>query len=365
MCTNNPFAGRFALAFFTLIFALSLAGCGGGGGGSSGGGASSVTPTLANRVGSNGAAVNTEARVAAVATPRQGSVTQSSTVDGGGVTRDQVTARVEYDRDDGELWGSIQKRGTVSWNVDPGDDTLLRSSTLFGTNTRRQYQERLVARRVNGGAGTVFVDVFTNRLSPADTDYLAGGVWLYVPDDTTAVSDIELGAFMDGSITPTPSAYLTTTATASYAGDATGLYVATDGGQAAVGEFVGDLSLTARFGATPTVSGAINNLAEIDASRTTLTPITGGPTLQLGSARIDSSSAGGFFTGDTLATHIVDGVTERYEGKWGGQFYGAQADYVGGTFGARQTTVTDGSDLTFVGAYGAYKLGATPTVTGE
>ena len=38
----------------------------------------------------------------------------------------------------------------------------------------------------------------TQMISVPDTDFLAGGIWVYVPDDATSVDDFTFGAFVHG-----------------------------------------------------------------------------------------------------------------------------------------------------------------------
>ena len=328
------------------VFTVVLAGCGGGGGGSSGSsGSSGLASTLSGNI-QGGAAARTQAQTASAATPKEGSVTQSSNVDGSNVTLDQVDATATYSN--GRLIVSVANQRSGSWGTISSNDIRLRSNTLQGTNTGDSYEQRTLGKRV-GSNGVAIVDVFTNRLSAANTDYLVGGVWLYFPDDSTT-SGVEIGAFVDSPTTPTPTSYLTTSSSASYDGDATGLYVGRDDGGEFVGEFVGDVRLNATFGNSPSISGSVTNFADIDVTRTIVAPIDGNPTLTMAAATI-SQTNGGFFTGDTTGRHTVDRQVRNYSGKWGGQFYGPTANAVGGTFGA--STRNTNYDLTFIGAFGA------------
>ena len=78
----------------------------------------------------------------------------------------------------------------------------------------------------------------------SDTDYMAWGVWLTVPDGTAAADVATAGAFGSGNDVFTVMPALKGTAT--YNGDASGLYSA--GGM--VEYFDADVSLTANFGGT-------------------------------------------------------------------------------------------------------------------
>ena len=341
---------RMFVCMTGCVLAFALAGCGGGGGG---GGAMSLANTVAGNTASHAQAANGQVRIATRATPISGSVTQSSTVNGSNVTLDQVTADASYNSD-GTLTVSVRNGRPGSWGTVDSGDIALRGNNLVGTATETEYRERAVAKTTDDG-GVVVVDVFTDRLSSADTDYLVGGVWVYVPPTVTSTSDLEFGAFADGpDANLTPANYLRTASTATYEGDATGLFAGQDNGGVLLGEFVADAQLAATFGTAPVISGSISNFMEIDSARESLTVIPGSPTLTLGSSTI-TNAAGGFFNGDTSGTQTVQSVAREYEGKWGGQFYGTTAQAVGGTFGGSTSGNSDNYEISFVGAFGAEK----------
>jgi len=348
MQTNN--AARIALTF---LFTLTLAGCGGGG--SSGGGSASSgggvsLNTLSTTVETSTA--RSAARDFAGATPRAGSVTQTSNTNNAGVTQDTIAADARYSG--GELVVTVSNTGSGG-AVALGNDgnspgTVVIASDNSVGQTGRTYRSRVLGRATVGGIA--LAQVFTNRLTQSDTDYLVGGVWLFVPQGATSTRDLEVGAFADGPDTNlTPAAYLSTASTATYRGDAYGLYL---GRSAGVGEYGGEfdanIRLTANFGSTATVSGSISDVYVRDIGETSFVALAGNPSLSLQSATI-SASAGGFFTGNTHAS--VGGYT--YAGKWGGQFYGSQANSVGGTFGGSTSGNSDGYEESFVGVFGAYK----------
>ena len=62
-----------------------------------------------------------------------------------------------------------------------------------------------------------------------DADYLAGGVWLIVPDDATSAADYVFGAFGNGSDRFLQGNLAGVEGTATYDGDATGVYSEEDG----------------------------------------------------------------------------------------------------------------------------------------
>ena len=64
----------------------------------------------------------------------------------------------------------------------------------------------------------------TQTISMPDTDYLAGRIWVYVPDDATSVDDFTFGAFVHGEDPYTQSNLIGLTGQYTYTGDATGVY---------------------------------------------------------------------------------------------------------------------------------------------
>ncbi len=328
-----------------VMYVVALAGCGGGGGG----GGTGLSNTVTGHLGHSPAA-RSQAASAASATPQEGSVTQSSTVDGNNITEDNIEATATYVGT--ALRVSVTNQRSGSWGTVSTDDELVRSNNaLTGSKTGDSYSERVFGKRVDNGV--VLVDIYTDRVNAADTDYMVGGVWVLVPNDVDAVDDVEIGAFIDSPMALTPSSYLRTTATVNYDGDATGLYLGEDNGEVFAGEFLADVDLTASFRpSNPSIEGTVSNFQDVDVSRTVVGPIGNSPTLTLGAANIGNDD-GGFFTGTTSGTAALSGESRSFSGKWGGQFFGDEAQRVGGTFGG-QTTGTN-YDSTFVGAFGAKK----------
>ena len=190
--------------------------------------------------------------------------------------------------------------------------------------------------------------------STPDADYLAGGVWLIVPDDASSADDYVFGAFADGNDPFVQSNLAAVMGVATYVGDATGVYsgrtetdISTEIGPVVIGSFDGEVTLMADFGdgsALGTISGSITNF-EMDGEMDGV-PESG--TLNLGMATIGPQDSG-FFTG--AVTGFGDST-----GYWGGQFYGnEEADgkpgSVAGTFGGR----SERDAVNFVGVFGAHK----------
>ena len=207
---------------------------------------------------------------------------------------------------------------------------------------------RTVNGRVMLGSGDwIFVPTSgTTTVTRLDTDYLSGGVWLIVPDDATSASDYVFGAFADGSDPFLQSNVTAVQGTATYDGDATGVYSEEMAGSTEIGYFNGDVTLTADFRSPSdlgTISGSITNF-EVDGEATD-------GRLDLGTANIGSANSG-FFKGS-----VTGSDDERaYTGHWGGQFFGngeptGQPGSVAGTFGGHSMD----NAVNFVGAFGAHK----------
>lgn len=194
----------------------------------------------------------------------------------------------------------------------------------------------------------IFIPAGGGAVTTPDADYLAGGLWLFVPDGATSADDVVFGAFGDGGDPFRQGSLLTLQGTARYVGAATGVYSARSSSVSELGYWDGDVTLTADFGGRSdlgTISGSVTGI-EVDDERSS-------GSVSLGTASIGSSHSG-FFEG--RVSGVVEGRT--YTGRWGGQFFGnGEADgkpgSVGGTLGGRSTS-TDGT-VSFVGVFGAYR----------
>ena len=219
--------------------------------------------------------------------------------------------------------------------------------------------------RVGQNSGTVAgVTVEWSNTDP--TDYLAGGYWMHV-DNQSQVA--EIGAFIDGPDYD-DNVDMPVTGTAAYTGGAGGVYLTRLGtgienlpaGTIKQGEYHGDLSLTADFGAN-TISGNINNIDFF--YRYALTPdgnvyplqniLSSGYEIHLGSASFDQA---GQFVGQNISvTHPTIGIAST-SGSWAGRFSTVDDSFgnprgVAGTHRG-EAIDTDGANSIFVGAhYGA------------
>ena len=179
----------------------------------------------------------------------------------------------------------------------------------------------------------------------SDTDFLAGGIWVYVPDDATSVDDFTFGAFVHGEDPYDQSNLTALTGEYTYTGDATGVYSVLADERNYF--FDADVTLTADFdddSTLGTIGGRIHDISVDDEL------VEGDPTLYLRRTGIGEEKSG-FFTGVT--DMVYEG--EEYDGKWGGQFFGNDDDdtippgSVAGTFGA---ATSDGAN-SVLGVYGA------------
>ena len=192
-------------------------------------------------------------------------------------------------------------------------------------------------------------------------NYLSFGNWLYVPEDVTDLDAFRFGLYAGGDDPFTAANLMGLAGTATYAGKATGMYVATV--PSGVDTFSADVELNAEFGSESefgTISGSITNFG---LGSGTASPLN---TLLLSAYESDDGNSifarppwwsdeqglmpGGFIEGDTLSE--ADG---KWWGTWGGKFFGngsTPTDHpasFAGTFGA-----TDG-ERSFAGSFGAHE----------
>ena len=213
-----------------------------------------------------------------------------------------------------------------------------------------------------------------------DTTYLAFGVWLNGADSDNATDGVQptFGAFAGGGDRLGNVDLIAVTGTASYTGDATGVYTEGD----SVDYFYGDASLMATFGpaeadddATPAITAAD---AQGSISGTISGIVAGGVSMSdvinLNSAALGTNASEGFNGNARMGPPTVtdDEATYKYNGSWGGHFYNQAMDdedtadvneslttapgSVAGTFGV---TGSDGGDddptRSYVGAFGAHE----------
>ena len=300
---------------------------------------------------------------AAVNEPVAGSITQSS--DGtNAVSDDRVGVDVTFEN--GQLMYDVSYDGRSIVSTGRGqaaEDAELILDQPKGTELFERIQNgvefyrSLRANEAETGsvAGDLWVDVYTDYEGENDTDYLAGGIWVFAPDDATSLADYEFGAFGDGNDPFAQSALPALTGTATYHGEATGVNSNMEEGRNWF--FDATATLTANF------DGGANNLGTIEGSIHDF-EIYGvrelgddfdvqevDATVNLHTANIGDTEAG-FFTGNTS----LIGDDDIGTGKWGGGFFGTgesdgKPGSVGGTFGG----ATSSGDQSFLGIFGAHK----------
>ena len=341
-----------ALAAATCV--LFLAACGGGGGG--GGTPPPMTLTRGDAQEIASTTALQAAQRAATATPRFGSVTQSTS----GLDRARASLsagprlQVNVTRGSG---------GTI------GLDTAVHSADAgLGTS--------LVTGRAAADAYLLRYDASSLTLArvgaewdPGWGDWIAGGYWLHATGDIQAgrITSAEAGAFMDGpELRGTPE--MPVTGSASYRGIAAGLYASrygTDGlgipqGTHELGEFDGTAALTADFGAG-TISGRITNInaaGVIVYPNGTSNTFNNATDYQVRLAPTQIGSNGTFSGAGVTVWHPSISISSQ--GSWGGRFStvdDAAGDprLAAGTFGGSGTT-PGGSVASFVGGF----YGVTP-----
>ena len=198
---------------------------------------------------------------------------------------------------------------------------------------------------VASAMGIVFTSESTTQ-TVVDVDYLSLGTWLFVPDNVAKAADYVFGAFTDGGDHFLQSNIMALQSTASYEGNAIGVYTEMTPEGTNIDDFNGEVRLTANFGGTSdlgTISGSITNF-EVDGERED-------GMLTLGTAPIGSQNSG-FFKGQVSGSD----VEHTYVGNWGGQFFGnSESDgkpgSAAGTFGGHSTD----DAVNFVGAFGVHK----------
>ena len=273
-----------------------------------------------------------------------GSVAQSST------GTDQVSTTAEFtDGNRASFSMTANAGGADAWSMDSTNNQIDYFESNEITTIGSAELELAVADLQKGfSGGTRVAQVIGLRRSGA-TDYLAGGAWVFVPDDTTNAQAFEFGAFFGGSDPFTRENIEGLTGSATYTGVAAGNYTASKftTNPTADHEFFANVGLTANFDAGAnglgTIGGSVTDFSE--------DPL-GDLELTLGTADITGAADGGFFTGSTNGTVGSRMLT----GQWGGKFFGNGAagtdhpDAAAGTFGAADS---DGAGL--AGYFAAFK----------
>ena len=216
---------------------------------------------------------------------------------------------------------------------------------------------------VKGGAkdSTLYAELWTDVASAGENDYMVGGWWLLAPNDPAG--DYRFGVLAKGqnyyySWTPSPTGPVKAVVegTATYKGNASGLYRSSENGMVSIQRLLGKATLTADFGdATAssygTIGGKINNLnisgdrvrGEILLPKITLSS-------SLGSLRFPSATNNNLNPKTNVGN--IEGI--NYQGDWAGNFLGDSSgtDQPTGIVGV---VGGSGGGNSFVASFGAKK----------
>jgi len=309
--------------------------------------------------------------------PTAGSVTQSSNADSNNITTDRITATPRYDTSGLIVVLEVDVENTVTRQRMASDGTgtnvLFRATGTddgFGDDLLSMQPTRGILMSRNVPNGRIYVAVGTDRKPPqngqVDADYMAAGWWMYLPDD--AGTDTTVAAFADGGDPFTQGNMAALTDTATYTGQALGIFSTTANGRTGIQLSNGFIELNADFmdgTQLGTIGGRIYEIYDTSTDETVENPDTprpGNPEVTLSAAPIGSSDSG-FFKGDAS---MMDGG-RRLTGRWGGQFYGngaAATDHPGSVAGTFGVTTSDGS-LSYIGSYMADQGGCTHRCPGN
>ena len=346
---------------FVLYLAGSavLAGCfGGGGGGGNVQPDDALAPQdvqTANTSGSLGAAQR-----AATSLPRFGSVTQSHARNVAGVTTDAAEVTLDTENERGIL--TVTREDGSSFTLD-SDIHTVGSTSVISPVTGRPAGGAILANVTDTEATIAAVAV---EWDIGYGNWLAGGYWLHFMGDIAGghATSAEMGAFVDGP--ELGNAEMPSGGTGTYNGLSAGLYVSRYGtdpglplpaGTVEIGDYVGDIELTANFD-TSRISGTVDNISVTGAAETpsgeqfSHVDVPTDYVLHLDALGINDDGA---FRGEgvTLTHPHIDII--RSDGAWGGQFSNIDDSMgnprlVAGTAGGTGETA-GGSEAAFVGAF--------------
>jgi len=349
---------RLATNALALAAICGLTACMGGGGTSSATSGNGNTVDQAAVQTSDPTMIRAAGSSAAVNRPVFGSVTQSSnagsvsgvTTDAASVTFDGTDVKLTVTRDDDSSFTLDGAKALIPFSrqtLDPVmDGYTFRGEGLLGWDDE----------------SVTMAAVYTNWDNENPEDYLAGGYWMHLEGSTDPLSvrGAEIGAFVDGpEIESAPT--LPATGTATYTGQAGGLYTAYSSEGVEVGEFFADSSLEANF-TTDRVSGCIGcKQAKVYSVTTGVSGRDVNGHLELGETSIGSD---GTFRDDNVTfvtgagtPQTPDGIEQTTDGSWGGRFSsittegGVNPRLAAGTAGSKWTSDYGTSGGVLVGAW--------------
>ena len=240
----------------------------------------------------------------------------------------------------------------------------VRFETLEGSTTVVDIWSNFTLHENHEDGSSTFVEYFSDfqksSADDPDTDYMMFGYWMHAPEDAEYQNDLIVGVFADGGDPFAGERLSSLEGTATYVGDAGGVYRETRVGGASDGfllrsaHFSGKATLNANFGfgnaGNGSIEGKITDLNFTDTGREDLSFV------------FAKTSLSDFMKGGTRA-EMSD---TDWVGRWGAQFYGngpcagdsdCYPSSVAGTFGATSTiseTQDEGRTRTILGGFGAY-----------
>lgn len=344
---NNPISATLLISAIALV----VSGCGGGGGGGGGGGSRTLpigSTTLEQRF-------DTYLETGRTTPPTQlvsfrdvmRRVTSVTPING---------ADAVYQSGSGTSaspGAGLETKVTTDTNsltIELGADVTLQSDSADTTSAttpvrgQQDYTAYYLSESGTTEPRAVEAVAYTSRTA-TNADYATFGYWVFDQDDVWDDTNTVLGVFAHSGGVQTPAAIIREgTGTATYQGDAVGFSTFVTPSETDQQLFNGELELTATLGSSASIQGTISNIEYSDIGSSDSFGL-----VTLGSASIDNSP-GGFFTGDATITTLL-GLNPT--GKWGGRFYGADAEVVLGTFGAGQSA--SGFSFDILGSFGAQK----------
>lgn len=346
-----------------LSISLALSGCGGGG--SSGPAVTPMpSPSLADDISKAGEVlsgqvdtpekkegINNISNKMRSSIVKNGSVIQSTNIDGtSSTTQDTINLEITGDPANPAYKLTYNAGGSAS-NVDiinfaqgarneANTDTKVDFYNVEGGTALIVGSEAGYPVDIDGdnnNDGQLGLIIFSTYNEDKDTDYLAGGLWIYLPGTIATTSDNIDENFILGGFIDSPgefddnAAVAGLTGRATFNGSGTGIITAHRSDTLIFDSVIADIYLTAEFG-----NGAQNGMigGYMDDFH-----VNGGDEEIAGRIDLDSASIGsdGFF--QSSLSGWLDQESYMIEGNWGGQLYGddtvpdPKVEYIAGTVG--------------------------------
>lgn len=282
--------------------------------------------------------------------------------DNGNVTYKVGYTSAPWDRPVAERWTFDSEADSAAIQLGSATETvtLARSSGSWSAGG-----ERGAIFRASTSAGDMWLAVTTDIADAGDTDWLATGLWARTPA-AGSTAEHRFGVFANGGdpfddydfFDPSPMV-----GSATYTGDASGVYSRVVSGTRTNDFFEADATLAADFGSAAVRdaygAGAYGALSgTVDNFTVGGEDLAGDPALTLRGAPVGPFSPIGYrIAGGTQMTFD----NSHWQGAWGAGFFGNPADdatgadalplAVAGTFGA--TAGSGAQSRTIIGAFGA------------